>query len=226
MGARFAAFCGEGGPKQISPDRWAHSTRSHEWRGPHHPRAVATSRISPLGRLRRRPGLFPGAFNSAIVPVAAGSLRIGPIPAEVGMRSRRDGANGGNRDESANRHASNDRAVRGTLHPRAPIPVGPASPAGRTTPSRCSSPTRLTAPTRIGASARIDMRPLTGVGAGPPGFIGGILDRYGLARPAHRCVLRSISGSRCLTDRLSRQSDPQCRCCQMAFIHLFPLCQG
>jgi hypothetical protein len=147
-------------------------------------------------------GLLPNADPSAIVPIAAAPLRIGPIPAQIRTRARWDGANSGNGNESAKRYTSNDRAVIGTPHPWASKPVGSACPARRTAPSRCSSPTRLTTPARIDAGAW--------TGAGAPVFLDK-LDCCDLARPAGRSVLGYISGSSCLTNGVRRQSHPHRR---------------
>jgi hypothetical protein len=85
-------------------------------------------------------------FLRAVVPVAAVSVGIGPIPAEVGGRTRRHSANCGNRDESAERNAGDDGAVVRPPYPGASKPIRPAAPARGATPR--STPTRASAPPR------------------------------------------------------------------------------
>ena len=137
--------------------------------------------------------------KSAIVPIPPVPLRIGPIPAQVGMWTRWDGTNGGNGDESTERHTSNDSAVVGAPHPWTAIPIRSASRTGGATPSGRSSPTGLTTPAGVGAGTGIYVRARSGVGAGSPRLVGGILDCYGFARLAGGSVLGYVSGSSCLT---------------------------
>jgi hypothetical protein len=101
------------------------------------PRADGRTSLNPLGgRLRL----------IAIVPVAALSVGIRPIPAEVGSRARRDGSDRGDRDQGPERDARNDGAIIGPPNPRPGIPIRPSSPARRTTPG--TPPSRSPAPTR------------------------------------------------------------------------------
>jgi hypothetical protein len=115
------------------------------------------------------------------------------------MWTRRDGTNGGNGDESTERHTGNDSAVVGALHPWTAIPIRSASPTRGATPSGRSSPTGLTTPAGEGAGTRISVRAWSGAGAGSPRFVGGILDCYGFTRLAGGSVSGYVSDSSCPT---------------------------
>jgi len=82
----------------------------------------------------------------AIVPVAALSVGIRPIPAKIGSRANRDRSNRGYRDQGPEGDARNDRAIVGAPNPGPGKPIGPASPTRGATPG--TAPTRSPPPTR------------------------------------------------------------------------------
>jgi len=70
-------------------------------------------------------------FLVAVIPVAATSIGVGPIPAQIWSGAWRHGANDGNRDECAERYSRNHRAIVGSARPGSGEPIGPAPPGPR-----------------------------------------------------------------------------------------------
>lgn len=95
----------------------------------------------------RRERFYPvGRRASAIVPVPGFPVRIRPVPAQVGMGTRWDVADGSNGNQRAEGDTRKDRAVVRPSHPWTAIPIRPTAPTPRTPPGRRSSPTRFSAP--------------------------------------------------------------------------------
>jgi hypothetical protein len=90
----------------------------------------------------------------AVVPVSAISVRVGPIPAQVGRRPRRYVTDCGDGNQGAERDPRNDSAVVRPRPPGTTVPIGPAGPTCRSAPRRSAPPARSSAPTRICTRSR------------------------------------------------------------------------
>src|SRR5262252_4770130 len=70
----------------------------------------------------------------AIVPVAALSIRIGPIPTEIGSGTRWDRSDRRDRDQRTEGNTRNDGAIVGSPNPGTSKPIWPPGPAPGTPP--------------------------------------------------------------------------------------------
>src|SRR6185295_14239364 len=86
---------------------------------------------------------------ATVIPITTVSVGIGPIPAQVGSRTRRYVPNGGNGDDRAERDTGNDSAIIRSPHPWATKPIGSTGPAWWPTPGAGAAPARGAAPTGV-----------------------------------------------------------------------------